>query len=173
MDASRGLKVVETLENSYGSAIGIKVGDVILAYNSVQLSSVEQLISLIKRSQNQEIKIKIFRDGNEIELKAEGKPLNLVLQPLALQSKTTTQTLQPASYLPAVLYILAALDLFGGIALSLTFWPDDLTHDAEVEEFLSIAWFMAGIVGCALFASIGKGLTYLEQLVINTSNAPQ
>lgn len=173
MDSSRGLTVVRTLENSYGSAIGIKVGDVILAYNSVQLSSVEQLINLIKRSPNQEIKIKIFRDGNEIELKAEGKSLNLVLQPLALQPKTATQILQSASYLPAVFYILAALDLFGGIALSLTFWPDDLTHDAELEEFLSITWFMAGSVGCALLLAIGKGLTYLEQLVINTSSAPQ
>lgn len=69
-------------------------------------------------------------------------------------------------------FMLAALSFIGGMILCAEFWPGELGYGDEWASkayIMSITWLMLGVLEGALFAAIGQGLAYLNQITINTA----
>lgn len=87
-------------------------------------------------------------------------------------SGENSNQLEPPPILPVVFFVLAALSFVGGIILSSEFWPGNSGYGREwgpKAYILSIIWFTAGVIEAAIFAAIGKGLSYLHIIAKNTS----
>ncbi len=68
---ARGALIAEVEKGSSAEKAGIKSRDIIVEYNGQEIKNVKRLQVLVaETSINQEVKIKVLRDGKEIELKA-------------------------------------------------------------------------------------------------------
>ena len=75
--------------------------------------------------------------------------------------------------LTVLFYILAGLSLLGGLLFCVELWPGDAGYGhawKTIAYVPSITWLTVGVVQFALFTAIGQGLTYLRQIVANTSS---
>ncbi len=86
-------------------------------------------------------------------------------KPIELSESTT---ISAKSNLPAFFTYLAWLALIGSCIFGLTLIPSGYSPPAAAYAS-TIVWVVSGVVQFALFLAIGKILSYLEQIVENTS----
>ena len=69
-DETRAL-VSEVIDNSAAKRAGLKVGDLITEFGGTKIDSFEQLLrEIAKKKPRDRVKIKVQRDGKEVELQA-------------------------------------------------------------------------------------------------------
>lgn len=174
MSNNQGLKIVDVLDESYGASLGLEIGDIILAYNSELLSSVAQLVNLIKQNENSQVTYRIIRNGVEQNFQGISKSLNLSLQPIVAKAPTGEVT-AVSSPLSVLFYVLAFVSFVCGLILGAKLWPESEGYEknlSTLDYVYSWVWFTVGVVQFSIFIAIGKALAYLKQIVANTSAAP-
>ncbi|MDB4528990.1 hypothetical protein N9193_03670, partial [Pseudomonadales bacterium] len=98
--------------------------------------------------------------------------LNEVTSGVASETQNIAREQGENTPLIVLFYVLAGLSLLFSLIIGGQFWPGDPGWGNEwktiayVESFI---WFIAGVIQCAFFTAIGKGLSYLKQIASNTS----
>ena len=186
------LRVTEIFENSYAESLGIKVDDILLFCNGVELLSIEQLIDIIESNSGNPVSYSIKRGDSEFVVKAKALNLGLMINthPVVKQSQesnlfdnenstsdsstsvksTSVEKNLEYSVLSLLLFFLASLSLLGGLVLCVQLWPGDPGYGNQWKTIAfipAITSLSAGVVQLALFAALGQGLHYLKQIASN------
>jgi serine protease Do len=70
LDRPRGARVTSVTNESPADKAGLKVGDVILQFNTTQIESDSHLVNTVSLTQvGKEVPMRVFRDGKSVELK--------------------------------------------------------------------------------------------------------
>ena len=77
---NNGLKIIDVPAESYGDALGLRVGDVIHSLSNIELFTVKQMAGLIKNTANKKVTYKVSRDNETYRITAEARPIGLSLE---------------------------------------------------------------------------------------------
>jgi len=86
---------------------------------------------------------------------------------VTIQSPSFTE-----SPLAIFFYALAVISATSGLLLALAFWPKNLENImglSDISYLIAVSILAGGLVQAAIFVAIGKCLSYLRQVMINTS----
>lgn len=111
-----------------------------------------------------------IKDGLLSGRQIDGKWYVLTKDNAPQETKADQSIISKPEPLVQTLYTLGCFFLLGSFVICLVNWPESTySRTPALREYtLSIIWLAAGIIECALFYSIGKGLHYLRQIAENT-----
>lgn len=171
MDNKTELQVIGVYENSYGSELGFKIDDIIVAFNSTPISSIDQLCKLIDENKGKQVSYTVRRGTEELTINAVSKPLNLTVRTKGSSAQKASTS--DSSIMPGVFYILAIVTLILGMISAVKSMPTSSAgygnYDQHTSNLSVFIILFATIVPSAIFVAIGKALSYLEQIAKNTA----